>query len=200
MKDEIIVDSRISELFGESVAAQHKTQTVLKNAQSELQRANSSDPGTVDSVPRTTPKFLYDQYEVMGSSSKCFFCDNKPSNTFYSPLMQDVREKGPHRDMKAYRVCTKCLGRCDRRRSLDHEALCEYVKALEDRGSVRGRVASHPSNALNEVIVRIPERSLTEAMNGVFRFIDGNRELTVSRATVAEGTTLIFLKEISDAS
>lgn len=164
--------------------------------QSEPRKEFSSEPGASNSVPRTTPKFLYDQYEVLGTTQKCFFCDNEPTNTFYNPLMIEVRAKGPHRDMKAYRVCTKCLGRCDRRRSLSHEELCKYVQTLEERGSVRGRVQNHPLNAFNEVLVRMPEGSITEALNGTFRLIDGNRELTVSRVNKVDGSTLVFLKEI----
>lgn len=154
MSDEPLYDPRILALFGEDIEelpdAKPKVPTVtladvVADWDEKLIVESSCESPEMTRARALSEKvnqtFMYDhRYELLANGDLCFFCGNKSTNTHYVPSISEVRVRGVHSDMVAYRVCNKCLGRCVRRASLPRKDLEAYIFMLEGRGSIRGRV------------------------------------------------------------
>ena len=110
-----------------------------------------NDSEISDVPPRTELDAPRTVYLHLGND-QCYFCKDKSTNTFYVPSAWEVRSKGPHGEMIAYHVCPKCLGRCQRKISLNHEERVKYIKMLEDRGSVRGRTIEPGAETISQTL------------------------------------------------
>jgi hypothetical protein len=98
----------------------------------------NSEPSASDLALFVEGEKEFDFYTVYGGKT-CFFCPNDSTHTYRTPSYHAFRRGARSDDMRSYKVCEKCLGRCNKYGELPHAELLEKVKQLEDRGSVRGR-------------------------------------------------------------
>lgn len=115
----------------------------------------------------------YGWYTIYGTEEKCYFCENKSKHKHRIPSYSAFIAGSRRDDMRTYKVCTKCLGRCTRIGDVTHNELTTYVKSLEDRGSVRGRVKGKANMMRNAAFCGPADLVLSRLRNNIVIVMQG---------------------------
>ena len=111
---------------------------------------------------------------VHRSGSGCAICGDKVKSVYYTPSLQNVKERGAKafdEEFLAFHACNNCYYRMYRKASMPVVELIQYAKLLSDRGNKRGRTPSAPR-------VKLSVEEIADALRAGEIVLDGENVVT----------------------